>query len=55
MPYVSKRKKMIKRLHEAGINDTHVLDAMGKIPREKFVPQGMEHQAYDEKALPIGF
>jgi protein-L-isoaspartate(D-aspartate) O-methyltransferase len=55
MPYVSKRKKMIKRLHEAGIKDAQVLDAMGKIPREIFVPQGMEHQAYDEKALPIGF
>ena len=55
MPYDTKRKKMIKRLKEAGIKDEAVLQAMEIIPREKFVPQGVEHQAYDEKALPIGF
>jgi protein-L-isoaspartate(D-aspartate) O-methyltransferase len=55
MAYDTKRKKMIYRLREAGITDEQVLQAMGKIPREKFVPQGMEFQAYDEKALPIGF
>ncbi len=55
MPYISKRNKMIRRLREAGIEDERVLEAMEKLPREKFVPQGMEHQAYDEKALPIGF
>ena len=55
MPYTVKNKKMIKRLRESGITNELVLEAMAKIPREKFVPQGMEHQAYDEKALPIGF
>ena len=55
MPYNTKRKKMIQRLQKAGITDKRVLEAMDKVPREKFVPQGMEFQAYDEKALPIGF
>jgi protein-L-isoaspartate(D-aspartate) O-methyltransferase len=38
-----------------GILDDRVLDAMGKVPREQFLSAGLEHQAYDEKALPIGF
>lgn len=49
------RKKMINRLEQMGISDIHVLEAMGKIPREKFLSAGLEFQAYDEKALPIGF
>jgi len=28
---------------------------MERIPRHQFVAQGLEHQAYDEKALPIGY
>ena len=55
MPYLKKRNNMIKRLQDSGITDERVLATMNKLPREKFVPQGMEFQAYDEKALPIGF
>lgn len=55
MAYSRKVKNMVRRLHEAGISDMRVLKAMAKIPREKFIPPGMEHQAYEEKALPIGF
>ena len=46
---------MTERLAKKGITDQKVLAAMGKIPRHEFVPAGMEFQAYDEKALPIGF
>ena len=38
-----------------GIIDEPVLKAMGTVPREQFLSAGLEHQAYDEKALPIGF
>jgi protein-L-isoaspartate(D-aspartate) O-methyltransferase len=48
------RKNMIARLRDRGITDERVLQAMAKIPRHKFVPAGIEFQAYDEKALPIG-
>ena len=53
--FEQKRKSMISRLEEMGIKDKSVLKAMGKVPREKFLSAGLEHQAYDEKALPIGF
>jgi len=55
MIYIAQRKKMISRLQKMGISDLRVLEVMGKIPRHHFVAAGMEFQAYDEKALPIGF
>jgi protein-L-isoaspartate(D-aspartate) O-methyltransferase len=46
---------MIGMLRERGISDPGLLAAMGRVERHKFVPPGLEHQAYDDKALPIGF
>jgi protein-L-isoaspartate(D-aspartate) O-methyltransferase len=55
MYFIKHRNRMAERLEEKGIVDKKVLTAMRKIPRHKFVPAGLEFQAYDEKALPIGF
>jgi len=55
MVYEKKRKEMIRRLQSMGIRDQAVLEAMGKVPRHLFIPEALEFQAYDEKALPIGF
>jgi protein-L-isoaspartate(D-aspartate) O-methyltransferase len=54
MIYDKNRKKMVERLKEMGISDNKVLKAMGEVPRHEFLPSGLEFQAYDEKALPIG-
>ncbi len=51
----ARRKAMIERLRAAGITSNAVLAAMETVPRHHFVPPGLEFQAYDEKALPIGF
>jgi len=55
MIYKNKREKMITHLRELGISDEQVLSSMTQVPRHKFVAPGSEFQAYDEKALPIGF
>jgi protein-L-isoaspartate(D-aspartate) O-methyltransferase len=55
MNYDKKISDMINRLRSMEIRDENVLKAMRKIPRHQFVAQGLEHQAYDEKALPIGY
>ena len=34
--------------------DTRVLDAIGNVPREHFVPEQLRRYAYDDRALPIG-
>ena len=48
-------RMMLERLRQRGIKDQQVLNAMNRVLRHRFVQPGMEFQAYDEKALPIGF
>ncbi len=55
MIYDKKIEQMIERLRKSGISDENVLRAMQKVPRHLFVAPGMEFQAYEEKALPIGY
>ncbi len=55
MIFEKKIEEMIRRLEAKGIDNPRVLQAMRKVPRHYFVAPGMELQAYDEKALPIGF
>jgi protein-L-isoaspartate(D-aspartate) O-methyltransferase len=43
-----------KQLRARGIHDERVLDAMGEVPRERFVPEPLRARAYDDGALPIG-
>jgi protein-L-isoaspartate(D-aspartate) O-methyltransferase len=43
-----------KHLQSRGIHDQRLLDAMGQIPRERFVPPEMSTLAYDDRALSIG-
>ena len=45
---------MVQRLAHQGIADLRVLAAMGRVPRERFVPAGLEGRAYDDTRLPIG-
>lgn len=35
--------------------DEAVLEAMGRVPRHEFVPEGLRGQAYDNRPLPIGY
>jgi protein-L-isoaspartate(D-aspartate) O-methyltransferase len=37
------------------IADNRVVNAMRRVPREAFVPQGQYHAAYDDRPLSIGF
>ena len=42
------------QLRARGIEDERVLAAMGRVPRELFVPDEYRARAYDDAALPIG-
>lgn len=37
-----------------GVADRRVIEAMRRVPRHRFVPPAMEHDAYSGSALPIG-
>jgi protein-L-isoaspartate(D-aspartate) O-methyltransferase len=44
---------VLRHLQARGIYDPLVLAAMGKVPREAFVPEGLKEFAYEDSALPI--
>ena len=51
----SDRNQMVERqLRARGIEDERVLEAMGRVPRELFLPQAQRRRAYRDAALPIG-
>ncbi len=43
-----------RQLRQRGIADERVLEAMGRVPRERFIPESMAGLAYEDGALPIG-
>lgn len=53
--FADRRARMVERqLRGRGIEDERVLAAMGRVPRERFVPERLRRRAYDDSALPIG-
>ena len=48
------RARMVERLAASGIRNADVLAAMGKIPRHRFVDEGLASRAYEDTPLPIG-
>jgi protein-L-isoaspartate(D-aspartate) O-methyltransferase len=55
-PLQAKKRDMLRRqLRARGIADPRVLQAMEKIPREQFVPYDSVNEAYDDRALGIGY
>jgi len=47
------RMRLILELRHCGITDLRVLNAIERVPRERFVPQVFVHQAWENVALPI--
>ncbi|QNE34839.1 protein-L-isoaspartate(D-aspartate) O-methyltransferase [Leifsonia shinshuensis] len=43
-----------EQLRLRGIEDQRVLDAMRRVPRHEFVPEGAEPYAYEDHPMPIG-
>ncbi|MFA6241005.1 MAG: protein-L-isoaspartate(D-aspartate) O-methyltransferase [Candidatus Hydrogenedentales bacterium] len=53
--YAEDRERMVEvQLKRRGISNPHVLEAMGTIPRECFVPDALKGHAYDDRPLEIG-
>jgi protein-L-isoaspartate(D-aspartate) O-methyltransferase len=49
----SRKIRLVMDLRRAGVTDLRVLQAMERLPREVFTPQGFRDQAYEDTALPI--
>ena len=49
------RERMVdEQLVRRGITDTHVLEAMRRVPRHRFVEEALRDRAYGDHPLPIG-
>ena len=46
--------RLLMELRKQGVSDTKVLSAMERVPRQLFVPEAFQDQAYENIALPIG-
>jgi protein-L-isoaspartate(D-aspartate) O-methyltransferase len=43
-----------RQIHQRGVSDARVLEAMRRIPREDFVPEDLRDEAYADRPLAIG-
>jgi protein-L-isoaspartate(D-aspartate) O-methyltransferase len=51
----AQRRSMVdSQIRARGVRDPRVLEAMEKVPRHLFVPEGMRSEAYADEPLPIG-
>jgi len=50
----TKKIRLVMTLRTAGIQDTNVLSAIERVPREHFIPEAMMDKAYEDIAVPIG-
>ena len=53
-PDAARALMVADQLRARGIADERVLQAMGAVPRDRFVPDEAQHDAYADEALPIG-
>ena len=49
-----RRAALVRQLRARGLHDERVLAALGTVPRHLFFDAGLDAQAYQDKAFPIG-
>ena len=52
--YIRYRARLVDDLRKKGIDDEATLEAIGRVPRHRFVEQAFLQRAYEDEALPIG-
>ena len=53
--YERLRRQLIETIRDRGIHDLEVLRTFDLVPRHLFVPESVQHRAYEDAPLPIGF
>lgn len=52
--YAGYRSRLVEALQLKGVRDMAVLRAVATVPRHRFLPDTLQHQAYEDAAFPIG-
>jgi protein-L-isoaspartate(D-aspartate) O-methyltransferase len=53
--YERARRQLIETIRDRGVNDLEVLRVFDLVPRHIFLPAAVQHRAYEDAPLPIGF
>jgi protein-L-isoaspartate(D-aspartate) O-methyltransferase len=53
--YERQRRQLIETLRDRGIEDLAVLRVFDLVPRHAFLPEAVQHRAYEDAPVPIGF
>lgn len=53
--YERQRRQLIETIADQGIDDLEVLRIFDLVPRHIFLPESVQHRAYEDSPLPIGF
>ncbi|CAN5848301.1 protein-L-isoaspartate(D-aspartate) O-methyltransferase [soil metagenome] len=53
--YERQRRQLIETIRERGIDDLEVLRVFDLVARHQFVPAAVEHRAYEDAPVPIGY
>jgi protein-L-isoaspartate(D-aspartate) O-methyltransferase len=49
------RRQLIETIRDKGIDDLEILRAFDAVPRHFFLPESVEHRAYEDAPVPIGY
>jgi protein-L-isoaspartate(D-aspartate) O-methyltransferase len=53
--YVGARRRLIESIRGEGIEELELLRLFDRVPRHRFIPEGMLHRAYEDAPVPIGY
>ncbi|MEO5753120.1 MAG: protein-L-isoaspartate(D-aspartate) O-methyltransferase [Chthoniobacterales bacterium] len=54
--FATDRARMVReQIAMRGVTDQRVLEAMGEVPREQFVPEETRGRSYSDRPMPIGY
>ena len=54
MSVATRTIRQILELRQGGITNVRVLSAIERVPRNRFIPEALVHQAFENVAIPIG-
>lgn len=55
MRFERQRRQLIETIRERGVEDLEILRAFDLTPRHLFLPESVQHRAYEDAPVPIGY
>ncbi|MFO8174067.1 MAG: protein-L-isoaspartate(D-aspartate) O-methyltransferase [Gemmatimonadota bacterium] len=49
------RRRLIEEIRDRGVEELEILQLFDQVPRHLFLPEGIQHRAYEDAPIPIGY